>query len=538
MLPSLSSTSEQAVCPSFPVRSGKWQTSGFGIALAGLLLAVFATLAHAAPGDLDLSFGSGFGKVLLPRAGSDGATAVAVQPDRKILISGNCRASSGANPPWEFCVVRLSESGAPDPTFGVNGVATVEVPGSSVFPTTNGIALLGSGKIVLGGSCFDSALQRDQLCLTRLHSDGTLDTTYGTNGLAKIGWGTQFIFARSLATQVDDQVVIGATCEPPAASQWSLCALRVTPNGQLDTTFGVAGGASALILDHNEAGGIAIQPDGKIVLSGRCESAVALSPYLFCAVRLLANGQTDPSFGVNGSGIVSYVVGSNTGDSANSALLIQRDGKIVLGGRCRTSASASLSFCLLRLHVNGTVDNSYGATGLLIAIDTNIEAEVNSMALQPDGKIVLGGTCTVTTDPTLRDFCLARIHEDGALDKSFSGDGKVVTPIGSGKDGISALALQPDGKVIAVGNCDTGADSDYCIARYDGGPATGQQCSFDIDGDGKVLATVDGLIAARISLGITGSAVIGGVVFPPTATRSSWAAIRAFLNVQCGFRLQ
>lgn len=495
--------------------------------------------AYAAPGDLDTSFGAGFGKVLLPRAEYDQAAAVAVQPDRKILVAGQCTASSGANPPWVFCVVRLLESGAPDPAFGVNGVTTTEVPGTSVSTPRNSMALLANGKIVVSGSCYDSASQRNQLCLARLHQDGSLDTAYGTNGIAKIAWGTQSIQMRGMAVQPDDHVVVGATCTPPGAigEQKNLCAIRVTPTGQLDTTFGFQGGVGAQILYTNEAGDVAIQPDGKIVVGGRCKLAPPLSPYLFCAVRLLVNGQADPSFGASGFGQVSYVVG-NTGDSENATLVIQRDGKIVLGGRCRASASSASSFCLLRLHTDGTVDNACGATGLLIAIDTNVAAAIARMAMQPDGKIVLGGTCYVTTGPFSYDFCLARIHDDGTLDKSFSVDGKVITPIGSSNDSLAALALQPDGKVIAVGNCDTGPETDdYCVARFQGGPATGQQCSLDIDGDGKVLATVDGLISTRIGLGLTGPAVIGGVTFPPNAARSTWPDIRNFLVVHCGLRL-
>ena len=159
------------------------------------------------------------------------------------------------------------------------------------------------------------------------------------------------------------------------------------------------------------------------------------------------------------------------------------------------------------------------------------------MAVQPDGKLVAGGLCYSTSNPNLRDFCAARLHDDGTPDKSFSGDGLVITPVGSSEDLLSAIAVQPDGNIVAVGSCLSGAEYDFCVVRYEGGPATGQQCSLDLDGDGKVLATVDGLIATRIGLGLNGPAVIGGVVFLPNAARSTWPDIRNFLVVHCGLRL-
>ena len=73
------------------------------------------------------------------------------------------------------------------------------------------MALLANGKIVVSGSCYDSASQLNQLCLARLHQDGSLDTAYGTNGIAKIAWGTQSIQMQGMALQTDDHVVVGAT---------------------------------------------------------------------------------------------------------------------------------------------------------------------------------------------------------------------------------------------------------------------------------------------------------------------------------------
>ena len=121
---------------------------------------------------------------------------------------------------------------------------------------------------------------------------------------------------------------------------------------------------------------------------------------------------------------------------------------------------------------------------------------------------------------------------------SFGSTGKVITPISSITFSANALALQPDGKIIVAGTCsNNGGNYDFCIARYDGGPFDAKNCSLDIDGDGSVLATTDSLIHARIALGVTGNAVINGITFAPNASRNTWPLIRDYLITQCGMSL-
>ena len=115
--------------------------------------------------------------------------------------------------------------------------------------------------------------------------------------------------------------------------------------------------------------------------------------------------------------------------------------------------------------------------------------------------------------------------------------GKVVTAVGSSTDTATALALQPDGKIVVAGECSNGSNNDFCLARYEGGPFDSRNCSMDIDGDNRVLATTDMLIGARVALGLTGNAVIGGITFASHATRTTWPAIRDYLVSQCGMSI-
>ena len=182
----------------------------------------------------------------------------------------------------------------------------------------------------------------------------------------------------------------------------------------------------------------------------------------------------------------------------------------------------------------GTPDSTWNGGGKVITPIGGTDDYANAMTLQPDGKVLLAGTCFNGTNT---NFCAARYHPNGTLDITWNSTGKVITPIGSSYDAANALTLQPDGKVILAGQCYNGANYDFCAARYDGGPFGYQNCKPDIDGDGSFLATTDALIYTRIALGITGPAVVNGITFAPNATRNTWPLIRNYLVTQCGMSL-
>jgi uncharacterized delta-60 repeat protein len=159
---------------------------------------------------------------------------------------------------------------------------------------------------------------------------------------------------------------------------------------------------------------------------------------------------------------------------------------------------------------------------------------VVAMSLQPDGKVILASYCENAPLFTTR-FCVVRFNSDGTLDTSFAQGGSTVE-FGQSLDyqEASSMALQPDGKIIVAGTCSPGTARQFCVARLDGGPFGAQHCSLDIDGDNKVLATTDAQIHARIARGIRGSAVVAGVAFTPGATRTTWPQVREYLVSQCG----
>lgn len=208
------------------------------------------------------------------------------------------------------------------------------------------------------------------------------------------------------------------------------------------------------------------------------------------------------------------------------------DGKFLLAGTCLDLGNND--FCLLRFNANGAIDSSFGSNGAIITPIGTGDDRAGALQLQPDGKIVIAGTCN---DSANDDFCAARYLPSGTLDASFGNGGKVITAFSTRDDVMNAIALQPDGKLLLAGYCRSGSFDKFCVVRYDGGPFSAPACSLDIDGDNQVLATTDALIHARIALGIRGDAVGAGITFPINAQRKTWTQIRGHLVSMCGMVL-
>jgi uncharacterized delta-60 repeat protein len=175
----------------------------------------------------------------------------------------------------------------------------------------------------------------------------------------------------------------------------------------------------------------------------------------FALARYLPNGALDPSFGGDGR------VRSDFGSYA-LAVALQPDGKIVVAGWSST-ASGGGAFALARYLPNGTLDVTFSDAG---TVRTNFgsgsEDQAFALAIQPNGKIVVAGVSDSSDG-----FALARYLSNGTLDPSFSGDGKVRTPFGSGsRDEARALAIQPDGKIVVAGVSTASGTNDFALARY------------------------------------------------------------------------
>ena len=225
-----------------------------------------------------------------------------------------------------------------------------------------------------------------------------------------------------------------------------------TTAGTLDPTFGTGGTVRTDFAGNiDQANAVAIQPNGQIIAAG---SSFSNSKTVedFIVARYNANGSLDKRFGKNGKITTDFF---RNVDSI-SAVVIQPDGGIVVAGFAQLGGTGGTPrvFALARYRNDGSPDTSFGNGGALTTSFGGNFAAVSALMLQPDGKIVVAGT--VDFNPDLPgsglDFALARYNSNGTLDGSFGKGGKVVFDFFGSFDQANSAVLQPDGKIIVVGS--------------------------------------------------------------------------------------
>jgi uncharacterized delta-60 repeat protein len=255
------------------------------LAVVLAVVGLSAGVAHAAPGDLDTSYGLGTGMSRPDFGANEFGNAVAVQPDGKILLAG----TSFAGTPPDFIVARfLNPQGTGDPSFGsANGGTLVDFGGSDFG---NAMVLQPDGKILLAGTTDVNG--RDEFAAARLLSDGSPDNSFGQAGKAIIDLGG-IDHANAMTLQTDGKIILAGDRITGTAAD--IAVVRLQPNGTLDSTFG-QGGKSIIDLGRNEtANAVALQSDGKLILAGASTPSAGSD---LLVVRLLG----DPAAGGGSSG--------------------------------------------------------------------------------------------------------------------------------------------------------------------------------------------------------------------------------------------
>ena len=222
--------------------------------------------------------------------------------------------------------------------------------------------------------------------------------------------------------------------------------------GDLDTGFGSAGIIRTDFSGNiDQANAVAIQTDGKIVAAGSSFSN-GKTVEDFIVARYNANGTLDKRFGNNGKITTDFF---RNVDSISS-VAIQPDGKIVVAGFAQLPGAGGTArvFALARYTGDGRLDTGFGSGGFLTTNFGGNFANATAIMLQPDGKIVVAGTADFNprVPGSGLDFALARYHANGSLDGSFGDAGKVVFDFFGSFDQANAAALQPDGNIIVVGS--------------------------------------------------------------------------------------
>ncbi|MGB8468172.1 MAG: delta-60 repeat domain-containing protein [Candidatus Babeliales bacterium] len=392
------------------------------------LLALLFTGTHlflainASDGTLDPSFGgSGTGYLTVQNVASGfECYAMAIQTDGKIVTASSTQ------------IVRLSPNGSPDTAFGPAGTGVVTTTLAGIFA----LLIQPDGSIVACG--YDSSLNG---VLTRYTSAGIIDNSFGTSGN---GVATAPALVNcdlySMVQQADGKIVVGGGNIDTFAN----VVMRFTANGSPDVVFETSPSPTVRGIV-----GLVVQADGNIVaLTGSQKQQATGSIYL---VRYYTDGSIDKTFGMNGLATgPAGIIGANNG------LVIQPDGKLLVGGKAFVGSTPL--FQVTRFDTQGNLDSSFNGTGF----NNNVPGSYcNTILLQADGAIVLAGSSPAEF------WQLTRYTSTGIVDSSFGNDGTAIGPVISGD--TFSIAVQADGNIVIGGK--TSSPASAFVARYLSNPA-------------------------------------------------------------------
>jgi uncharacterized delta-60 repeat protein len=415
-----------------------------------LLLSCSTVLFGQVDGTLDTSFGLN-GSVLsnynphyfMP-------TSSALQSDGKIILYGQVRFNDLAR----VCgISRHNANGTVDTSFGINGLVTSDFNSYALYVSK--MTVQTDNKIVITGEInYFDMVDKHKAFIARYNSDGTLDNTFGTNGLKILYPENNEIYdSKAIIIQNDNKIIIAGT------KGTNLFIARVNSNGALDTSFGTNGSVSANIAPVGALQGfseLSIQNDTKIICSGYIGGLNGGG----CILRYNSNGSLDNGFGLNGIVIVNF-----NGTGSGHIQKIQADGEIVVAG------SLNYKFAVTRYNLNGTLDSSFGSNGVTITDMNGSNDEPTDILIQADGKIIVVGHSYFNNNvgDTFYYNTIARYTTTGLLDTSFNSVGYNKTPFGDYDFGFTGVLQQTDGKVLATGATQNNITAYAMIARFNSG---------------------------------------------------------------------
>jgi uncharacterized delta-60 repeat protein len=423
--------------------------------IAGLAL-VLATASGAltAPGDLDPTFGGdGVVRTDLTPAEDDGF-AVTIQPDGKIVVAGEA-GIGGPNP--RFAIVRYETDGSLDPSFGGgDGNVSIDFTPHDDFPYA--VRIQADGKIVVAGAAGYSR-PNSRFALARLTSDGSLDPTFGGGGTVMTNVTPAYDWANGMALQPDGKIVLVGSVSS-GSDNGKIGVLRYRSDGSLDPAFG---GDGIVLTDptptYDDGLAIGVEADGQIIVAGGAGFAGPNERFVTLAYE--PDGSLDPTFGGDGKVFTDLT----SKPDVPFGLAIQEDGKIVVAGGAALGSDTDPKFALVRYERDGSLDPSLKGDGTVITNFTSYDDGAYSVAIDPDGRIVAAGLAG-NGGPAPR-VAAVRYLADGALDPTFGSDGKVSTDLTPRFDSAWGVAVQADGSVVCSGVSGTGGShASFAVLRY------------------------------------------------------------------------
>ena len=333
----------------------------------------------------------------------------------------------------------VAAAGDLDPTFDGDGKVLTDFAARQ--DGILALAIQPDGKIVAAG--YSSAPAGSDFALVRYDVDGSLDGTFGFLGKVVSDFGGHER-AEGVVVQADGKIIVAGTI-----GFTDFLLVRYTADGLIDSTFGAAGKVTTDFGGLEQLAAIATNPaDGKIIAVGSRDSAWVLARYN------PTDGSLDMTFDADGKVVTPWV-----GQTQARHVAAHSDGRIVVAG-FNDATGFDVNAVLVGYTSTGQLDATFG--GGRVFPDFGGDGVTTVVAIQEDGKVVTAGEMPGSNGA---DFVLARYATDGVLDLTFNGVGYVLTDFG-GSEKVTAITLQPDGKIVAAGRTSPGFRERFAVARY------------------------------------------------------------------------
>ncbi len=514
------------------------------LSLAGLFVlagALFTSTAHALPGDYDLTYSTdGKASILMGTfAGSRVSTTRSVlTADQKLVIAGEC--TTGGN--TTFCLTRFNADGSQDASFGTGGLASGPTAQLNLTNVT-GLAIDPRNQaLVVGGECKPAGAANKTFCVARFTQNGVFDISYGASG----GFGTSFSFGDvkngRLRVAADGKIRMASGCpRGPAAANMDMCILALNADFTPDLAFTGTSSHYLLVpqLGTERAESVAdleFLADGRLFYVGPCKNAPSSTVYSY-----VCYGSVNPN-GTQATGRGKFYVSDY--DDYPTQVMLGNDGTLLIGGYSQNLADLNNreAEILVRIKYSATApatfDTTFNPTGgqpgaLVGTYVASIHAATLTFALSPQQEIYQtavtngpsGGAGPFFPRVTVR-------HSDGSTRVVWGG-----TTNATYQSSYENILLDDAGRVLLSGRANyfsLGGTID--IGRLQNDTSAGFACSMDIDGDGKVMATTDGVLLARAMLGLKGTALTANAI-GSGAVRTDAAAVTSFWLNRCKMKL-
>lgn len=398
---------------------------------------------------LDPTFGDS-GKVLLGLSGfgGDRAECVTVQSDGRILVAGKRGGTEE-----EMAVLRLLEDGSLDPSFSGNGVATAQI---GVNAEARAIALQPDGSIVVAGSAEFAGGAFDDVAFARFTSAGDLDPSFSDDGVFTLNAPGASDVVVTLTLQPDGRILAAGNFDGIVSD---MMALRLTASGALDPSFATGGVFNTGLHTGEVVEDMLMRADGRIVLAGGWR--LTLPDADLAMLQLASDGSLDAGFGASGLFRPSEEFSTS---SVVSAVEVD-NGHILIAGKRYLPGGSPEEIFTGRVLTDGSWDTTYGTGGRsFLSLSEGYHGAVRDMVPLPGGKALL--TVDALDSSDVSSIIVMRVLPDGGLDGTFGTAGRVIMPCPGGGCNVSSLALDAQGRVIAVGSYTTIDGPEIMVMRW------------------------------------------------------------------------